>query len=661
MNENEDERNIRLMTKLKNFQIAIMNFLNQKLEINIKGNEIKLDLNNKNIGNIELELLSSIRFDNLNELNLSNNKISDIEYINKFQAKNLKKIYLSNNLLKNNVNLDFKLLNNLEVVNLDNNDISDINDILKNKLKKQKKRNLNLDYNEIYKIKTKKKLEISLNGNKYIQKELNEIKKEINTIYNSESTQIQNDEVIDGIGPNSQISDFKKIIKSEAYKKDFNNKLLNKINNVEKKVLNYMNIKLNVHITGKEIILKLNNKKIGDSEIKLLSNVEFNNLEELDISHNLISNIDPLVKLKKLRILNLSYNKISNINCIKDIIKNNNKLKIINLGNNNIDKDGANVLIEERSISKLIGEINLDSNKLIKKEIDEILKTIADNRNNKNDLQKRDFRNDFDVIEEIDENIYKVKSKGTGGLKIAIVYTTSSLNEYIRENYLRDYNEEDYKKYINNIIDLINNMGIIEGENKENKNAIKLEEYFQTKEEFTIIIELYEKNLLNYITEKERTFNSDEIYGMLEQLNNTFKVMNDYKIVDGNINLGSIFINENQLIYKLKLTYVINNSEIAYIAPEILKNENNKEKSDLWSLGVIIYILYFKELPYKGLLKFELLEDIKRNGQKNLKRVNETDLDDLIHKLLVEDPNQRLSWNDYFNHSFFKNREMAII
>ena len=37
-----------------------------------------MDLNGKNVGNVELMLLSGIQFNNLEELVLSNNNISDI-------------------------------------------------------------------------------------------------------------------------------------------------------------------------------------------------------------------------------------------------------------------------------------------------------------------------------------------------------------------------------------------------------------------------------------------------------------------------------------------------------------------------------------------------------------------------------------------------------
>ena len=37
------------------------------------------------------------------------------------------------------------------------------------------------------------------------------------------------------------------------------------------------------------------------------------------------------------------------------------------------------------------------------------------------------------------------------------------------------------------------------------------------------------------------------------------------------------------------------------MAPEVLEGEKHYvHKCDLWSIGIIIYQLYFKEYPYKG-------------------------------------------------------------
>jgi serine/threonine-protein kinase ULK/ATG1 len=134
------------------------------------------------------------------------------------------------------------------------------------------------------------------------------------------------------------------------------------------------------------------------------------------------------------------------------------------------------------------------------------------------------------------------------------------------------------------------------------------------------------------------------------------------------------FTNEkkNDYIVKLKLTDDTgltkqfqnldksqeDNEHIHTDAPEILNKEDFNEKSDLWSLGVIIYFLYFKEYPYEGKSSSEILAQIKK-GQSKLKKSGNSDLDDLIRGLLKEKPENRIDWMQYFTHQFFNKKNDA--
>ena len=79
---------------------------------------------------------------------------------------------------------------------------------------------------------------------------------------------------------------------------------------------------------------------------------------------------------------------------------------------------------------------------------------------------------------------------------------------------------------------------------KEN-NLIK--EIIDTKEVLYIIMELCEYNLDNYIKEREDLISSDEIREILIQLNKTFKIMLNEKIIHGNLKLNNILISFNKL------------------------------------------------------------------------------------------------------------------
>ena len=62
--------------------------------------------------------------------------------------------------------------------------------------------------------------------------------------------------------------------------------------------------------------------------------------------------------------------------------------------------------------------------------------------------------------------------------------------------------------------------------------------------------------------------------------------------------------------------------------------------------------MYFKQYPYNGNNKHTLLKDI--NSDKKLKSIEIQKLNDLMIKLLKINPNERLSWEEYFKHKFFK-------
>ena len=72
-----------------------------------------------------------------------------------------------------------------------------------------------------------------------------------------------------------------------------------------------------------------------------------------------------------------------------------------------------------------------------------------------------------------------------------------------------------------------------------------------------------------------------------------------------------------------------------YMAPEVSKGEKYDRKCDLWSLGALIYVLLFKEFPKK------VIDDA---SQQLIKSSGNEYLDDLLTKLLIKDPEYRLTW-----------------
>ncbi len=211
-----------------------------------------------------------------------------------------------------------------------------------------------------------------------------------------------------------------------------------------------------------------------------------------------------------------------------------------------------------------------------------------------------------------------------------------------------------------------------------NNNSIKFYEYFDSTKKIFIIMEFCDDNLLNLIENKNRLVD-EEINNIIFQLNNCFKIMKNEKIIHGNIKLENIlikYINKEKTKFKIKLTDYgkkdyYNNSFLLKskneqdvnllktIAPQILHNSKDQEKCDLWSLGIIIYYMVFNNYPFEEKKKTNLLNKINTK-EKGLKPTSNENLNDLIRNLLNSDQRKRLSWEQYFDHSYIKSIEENI-
>ena len=89
-----------------------------------------------------------------------------------------------------------------------------------------------------------------------------------------------------------------------------------------------------------------------------------------------------------------------------------------------------------------------------------------------------------------------------------------------------------------------------------------------------------------------------------------------------------------------------------YMAPEILQGHAYDKKSDIWSLGVVLYQLVFGKVPFE---EKSLVELIKRTGnfdkEELLKGRKPGKTVDLLGKILEKDPNKRVDWENLFRNA----------
>lgn len=91
-----------------------------------------------------------------------------------------------------------------------------------------------------------------------------------------------------------------------------------------------------------------------------------------------------------------------------------------------------------------------------------------------------------------------------------------------------------------------------------------------------------------------------------------------------------------------------------YMAPEIIKNESSYDsKVDLWSIGVITYIMLSGRPPFRGKTREEIFESVLRAElefpDQQFGNVSE-EAKDFIRRALVREPSKRASAEELLNH-----------
>ncbi|XP_059296031.1 serine/threonine-protein kinase OXI1 [Lycium ferocissimum] len=96
-----------------------------------------------------------------------------------------------------------------------------------------------------------------------------------------------------------------------------------------------------------------------------------------------------------------------------------------------------------------------------------------------------------------------------------------------------------------------------------------------------------------------------------------------------------------------------------YLAPEIILGNGHDFSLDWWCLGVVLYEMLYGTTPFRG---SNLKETYYRILSKEPNLVGETtSLRDLIRKLLIKDPKQRISLDEIKGHDFFKSVDWDFI
>jgi serine/threonine protein kinase len=236
-------------------------------------------------------------------------------------------------------------------------------------------------------------------------------------------------------------------------------------------------------------------------------------------------------------------------------------------------------------------------------------------------------------------------------------------------NYLNKINFE-FNKESNSHLGYNSDNDTIENENEIKKfHSIKNEDKKIENDEF----KTYEDKFIDNKFERSKTIKTDKqnIPCIIEHTNSNQMTTEEFDFNKEVSNLKkTLAINSMKLKnFELKLIdfgcakiFSKNNENfkdiigtLVYCSPEVLKN-NYSNQCDVWSCGVIMYVLLSGHFPFFGKTEEEIKKKILSGkftfNKKYFNHVSEK-AKDLIKKCLIYDKNKRISAEDAVKHVFF--------
>ena len=194
------------------------------------------------------------------------------------------------------------------------------------------------------------------------------------------------------------------------------------------------------------------------------------------------------------------------------------------------------------------------------------------------------------------------------------------------------------------------------------KYSVELYEKIDSETNYNLIMEICDGDLFDLLKLKNG-FNYKEIKKIMNQLNIVFEIMQKNHIMHRDLKLKNIlfkYTNDSKTEFEVKLsdfgfsknvgeaniTHTILGTPIT-MSPEILMKKPYTNEADLWSIGVIIYQMYFNCIPFFGYNEKMILNDILNKKGVPPKIPKEKDLADLLSKIFVIDPKKRINWESY--------------
>ncbi|OUS48524.1 kinase family protein [Ostreococcus tauri] len=203
------------------------------------------------------------------------------------------------------------------------------------------------------------------------------------------------------------------------------------------------------------------------------------------------------------------------------------------------------------------------------------------------------------------------------------------------------------------------------------ENILRFIDMANEGETVYIVLEYCAGGDLSQFIRRNGRMNETSARRFMLQLARGLKAMRKAQLVHRDLKPQNLLLTSNDLNAELKIAdfgfarYIRDSEGMAdtvcgsplYMAPEVLNYQKYDAKADLWSVGAILFEMLVGTVPFTGQNQVQLLRNIQKTEFKIPIHIAE-DLSpaciDLLRGLLHRNANDRISFEDFFNHPFLK-------
>lgn len=218
----------------------------------------------------------------------------------------------------------------------------------------------------------------------------------------------------------------------------------------------------------------------------------------------------------------------------------------------------------------------------------------------------------------------------------------------------------------------------------DHKNIVKLYDVAILDDKMFFFLEFCDGgDLNNHLQASGNILSEDEVLIIFKQLCEAMKQLYQNNIIHRDLKPANILLQQNTIkltdfgFAREVFTGMNQASEFTrlgtpiYMSPQILNSIPFSSKTDIWSLGVLIYEMLYGKTPWVGKTPQDLLNHILKNPLKFLEFSKNdhyqssllkkpppvsNEMKELLKKMLEVTEEKRISWEDIFEHDIFRKK-----